>query len=52
MGVPITAVAVAVPVQAVSVDMQAVKGNKFCPQCGTKLEGGEKFCPSCGGNVL
>ena len=25
--------------------------NKFCPQCGVKLEEGAKYCPSCGQNL-
>ena len=25
---------------------------KFCPNCGTKLEGNPKFCPSCGKKLL
>ncbi len=25
--------------------------EKFCPKCGTKLEGNQKYCPSCGNNL-
>jgi rubrerythrin len=27
---------------------QPLKKEKFCTECGTKIEGTPKFCPECG----
>ncbi|MFW6026386.1 MAG: zinc-ribbon domain-containing protein, partial [Candidatus Woesearchaeota archaeon] len=28
-----------------------MKGNNYCSNCGTKLEGDVNFCPECGNNI-
>ena len=30
---------------------QPIKREKFCSQCGTKIEGTPKFCPECGAKM-
>ena len=30
---------------------KSAEKSKFCPKCGTKLEGDSKFCPACGEKI-
>lgn len=36
------------PQAAVEVPPMATPASKFCPNCGTSLDGASKFCPNCG----